>query len=66
VDAKKRHNNALDELQEYKNYLKTTVLGLKNLDETSEFMRKWNEHTIKEREQEIAVIDKIIKNLIRF
>ncbi len=61
-----KHNNALDKLQDYKGYLEKQVLELKKLDENSEFMRKWNENTIKERQEEILVIDKILKSLIRF
>lgn len=64
--GKENHNKALDRLQEYKLYLQNQVLELKKLDEKSEFMKKWNETTIKERQQEIAIIDNIIKNLIRF
>lgn len=66
MSGKDRHNKALDKLQDYKLYLQNQVLELKKLDENSEFMKKWNETTIKERQQEIEVIDKIIKNLIRF
>lgn len=65
-DFQKKHNKGLDMLQDYKNYLEKQVLELKKLDEKSEFMRKWNENTIIERTQEIAVIDKILKSLIRF
>jgi len=61
-----KHNNALDMLQDYKGYLEKQVFELKKLDEKSEFMRKWNENTIKERHEEILVIDKILKSLIRF
>jgi hypothetical protein len=46
--------------------LEKQVQNLKKLDEKSEFMKSWNEHTIKERLEEIIVIDKIIKSLIRF
>ncbi len=60
-----KHNNALDMLQDYKNYLEKQVLNLKKLDEQSEFMKSWNENTIKERLEEIQVIDKILKSLIR-
>jgi len=60
------HNKALDMLQNYKIYLERQILELKKLDEKSEFMRKWNENTIKERQEEITVINKILKNLIRF
>jgi len=60
-----KHNNALDLLQDYKNYLEKQVLNLKKLDEQSEFMKSWNENTIKERQEEIMVIDKILKSLAR-
>ncbi len=66
MTGKEKHNKALDKLQAYKLYLQNQVIELKKLDEKSEFMKSWNESTIKERQQEIAVIDKIIKNLIRF
>jgi len=36
------------------------------MDKQSEFTKKWNETTIKERKEELQVIDKILKNLIRF
>ena len=61
-----KHNNALDMLQDYKSYLEKQVQNLKQLDEQSEFMKKWNENTIKERLEEIQVIDKVLKSLIRF
>ena len=61
-----KHNNALDTLQDYKSYLEKQVQNLKQLDEKSEFMKSWNEHTIKDRLEEIMVIDKILKSLIRF
>ncbi len=61
-----KHNNALDMLQDYKSYLEKQVQNLKKLDEQSEFMKKWNENTIKERLEEIQVIDKVLKSLIRF
>jgi hypothetical protein len=66
VAGKENHNKALDKLQEFKHYLENQVIELRKLDEKSEFMKKWNETTIKERQQEIAIIDNIIKNLIRF
>ena len=61
-----KHNKALDMLQDYKGYLEKQVQNLKQLDEKSEFMKSWNETTIKERLEEIMVIDKILKSLIRF
>jgi len=60
-----KHNKGLDMLQDYKNYLEKQVMNLKKLDEQSEFMRSWNENTIKERQEEIMVIDKILKSLAR-
>ena len=60
-----KHNKGLDMLQDYKNYLEKQVLNLKKLDEQSEFMKSWNENTIKERLEEIIVIDKILKSLAR-
>ena len=60
-----KHNKGLDMLQEYKNYLEKQVLNLKKLDEQSDFMKSWNENTIKERQEEIMVIDKILKSLVR-
>lgn len=65
-DFQKKHNKALDMLQDYKTYLEKQVQNLKRLDEQSEFMQKWNEQTIKEKIEEIAVIDKILKSLVRF
>ena len=53
-------------LQDYKNYLVGHIKELERLDKQSEFAKKWNENTIKERKEEVALIDKIIKNLIRF
>ncbi len=61
-----KHNKALDMLQDYKSYLEKQVQNLKQLDEKSEFMKSWNETTIKDRLEEIIVIDKILKSLIRF
>jgi len=60
-----KHNNGLDMLQDYKNYLEKQVMNLKKLDQQSEFMKSWNENTIKERQEEIRVIDKILKSLAR-
>lgn len=61
-----KHNKGLDLLQDYKNYLENQVVELKKLDEKSEFMKRWNENTIREKLEEIKVIDKILKSLIRF
>ena len=65
-DFQKKHNKGLDMLQDYKVYLEKQVQNLKRLDEQSEFMKKWNEDTIKDKTEEIVVIDKILKSLIRF
>jgi hypothetical protein len=40
-------------------------MNLKKLDQQSEFMKSWNENTIKERQEEINMIDKVLKSLIR-
>ncbi len=61
-----KHNNALDMLQDYKSYLEKQVQNLQKLDQQSEFMKSWNENTIKDRLEEIQVIDKVLKSLIRF
>jgi len=53
-------------LQDYKSYLEKQVQNLKKLDQQSDFMKSWNENTIKERIEEINEIDKILKSLIRF
>ena len=66
TQGEKNHNKHLDLLQEYKIHLVKYIEGLEKLDEQSEFAKKWNESTIKERKQELLVIDKILKNLIRF
>jgi len=66
TDFQKKHNKALDMLQDYKGYLEKQVMNLKKLDEQSEFMKTWNENTIRERTEEIAAIDKILKSLVRF
>jgi len=66
TNSEKNHNKHLDMLQDYKIHLVKYVEELEKIDKTSEFSKKWNESTIKERKQEIQVIDKIIKNLIRF
>ena len=66
MNSQQRHNQALDKLQEYKHHIEKQVIELKKLDQASEFMRKWNEDAIKEREKEILMIQEIIRNLIRF
>ena len=60
------HNKHLDLLQDYKMHLVKYIQELEKIDKQSEFAKKWNETTIKERREEIQVIDKILKNLIRF
>ena len=62
----KNHNKHLDLLQDYKIHLIKYIQELERMDKESEFAKKWNETTIKERREELQVIDKIIKNLIRF
>ncbi len=60
------HNKHLDLLQEYKLHLVKYITELQKMDKESEFVKQWNEDAIKERRQEVQVIDKILKNLIRF
>ncbi len=64
--SEKNHNKHLDLLQNYKLYMIKYIEELQKLDQTSEFAKKWNETTIKERKQELQIINKILKNLIRF
>jgi len=64
--TEKNHNKHLDLLQEYKTHLIKYIQELEKMDKQSEFAKTWNETTIKERKEEILVIDKILKNLIRF
>ena len=64
--TEKNHNKHLDLLQDYKIHLIKYIEELEKLDKESEFAKKWNETVIKERRYEVQVIDKIIKNLIRF
>jgi len=64
--SEKNHNKHLDLLQDYKIHLIKYIQELEKLDKQSEFAKKWNETTIKERKEELQVIDKILKNLIRF
>ncbi len=64
--TEKNHNKHLDLLHEYKIHLVKYIEALEKLDKQSEFAKEWNQTTIKERKQEIQVIDKILKNLIRF
>ena len=64
--TEKNHNKHLDLLQDYKIHLIKYIQELEKMDKQSEFAKKWNETTIKERKKELQIIDKILKNLIRF
>jgi len=64
--TEKNHNKHLDLLHDYKIHLIKQVQELEKMDKKSEFLKKWNETTIKDRRKEIQVIDKILKNVIRF
>lgn len=64
--TEKNHNRHLDLLHNYKIHLIKHIEELEKMDKQSEFAKKWNEMTIKERKKEIQAIDKILKNLIRF
>ena len=64
--TEKNHNKHLDLLHDYKIHLVRQVQELEKMDEKSEFLKKWNEETIKDRKKEIQIIDKILKNVIRF
>ncbi|MFB1007094.1 MAG: hypothetical protein QMC57_05575 [Nitrosopumilus sp.] len=66
TSTEKNHNKHLDLLHDYKIHLVKYVTELEKMDQQSEFLKKWNETTIKERKKEIQVIDKILKNMIRF
>jgi len=62
----KNHNKHLDLLHDYKIHLVKYIEVLERMDKQSEFAKEWNQSTIKERKQEIQIIDKILKSLIRF
>jgi len=64
--TEKNHNKHLDLLQDYKIHLIKYVTELEKMDQQSEFLKKWNETTIEDRKKEIQVIDKVLKNVIRF
>jgi len=64
--TEKNHNKHLDLLHDYKIHLVKYIEVLERMDKQSEFAKEWNQSTIKERKQEIQIIDKILKNLIRF
>ena len=66
TSTEKNHNKHLDLLQDYKTHLLKYVTELEKMDRDSEFLKKWNEEIILERKKEIQVIDKILKNMIRF
>ena len=66
TSTEKNHNKHLDLLQDYKMHLIKYVAELEKMDRESEFLKKWNEEIILERKKEIQVIDKILKNMIRF
>ena len=64
--TEKNHNKHLDLLHDYKIHLLKYFTELEKMDQQSEFLKKWNETTIKDRKKEIQIIDKILKNVIRF
>jgi hypothetical protein len=64
--AEKNHNKHLDLLYDYKIHLLEYVTELEKMNQQSEFLKKWNETTIEDRKKEIQVIDKILKNVVRF
>ena len=64
--TEKNHNKHLDLLHDYKIHLVRQVQELEKMDEKSEFLKKWNEETIKDRKKEKQIIDKVLKNVIRF
>jgi len=64
--TEENHNKHLDLLHDYKIHLIKYIQELEKMDKKSEFAKKWNETEIKERKEELQVIDKILKNLIRF
>ena len=66
TSTEKNHNKHLDMLHDYKIHLVKYIEMLEKMDKQSEFAKEWNQSTIKERKQEIQIIDKILKNLIRF
>jgi len=66
TSTEKNHNKHLDLLHDYKIHLIKYISELEKMDRESEFLKKWNEEIILERKKEIQVIDKILKNMIRF
>ena len=66
TSTEKNHNKHLDLLHDYKIHLIKFIAELEKMDQQSEFLKKWNETTIKDRKKEIQVIDRVLKNVIRF
>ena len=66
TSTEKNHNKHLDLLHDYKIHLIKCITELEKMDRESEFLKKWNEEIILERRKEVQVIDKILKNMIRF
>ena len=66
TSTEKNHNKHLDLLHDYKIHLIKYITELEKMDRESEFLKKWNEEIILERRKEVQVIDKILKNMIRF
>ena len=64
--TEKNHNKHLDLLHDYKIHLIKQVQELEKMDKKSEFLKEWNEITIKDRKKEIQVIDKILKNAVSY
>ena len=64
--TEKNHNKHLDLLHDYKIHLIKYIEELEKMDKQSEFDKKWNATIIIERKQEVQIINKILKNLIRF
>ncbi len=64
--TEKNHNKHLDLLHEYKIHLIKYIEVLERIDKQSEFAKEWNKNIIKERKDEVKIMDKILKNLIRF
>ena len=54
--TEKNHNKHLDLLHDYKIHLIKQVQELEKMDKKSEFLKEWNEITIKDRKKEIQVI----------
>ena len=51
--TEKNHNKHLDLLHDCKIHLVRQVQELEKMDKKSEFLKKWNENTIKDRKKEI-------------